>query len=1343
MHRRRILPMIAVAAATAVTAVLGLAAPAAAAPTTVSAVDFEDGTTGPWGARGGVTLTVTDAEAHGGAKSLAVTGRTANWQGLSASSAGLLAVGSVYQVSAWVKLPAGTTGTSGIHFTAEQTPTTGSTTYSWIGGAVETTAGGWVQIGGAYTMPAGMTSVNVYIEAAAIGDQNPSFLVDDIVITTESGGAVPDPDFVPGGAINPVPAPVSLADGTGDVAALTFDDGPNPGTTPALLDYLAEKHLTAVFCVIGQNIQAPGGAAILQRIVNEGHTLCNHSTSYADMGSWTAAQIETDLKANLQIIRTALGNPNQAVPFWRAPNGSWGASPAVAVALGMQPLAVVNTISDWETQDVATLTANLRAAMKPGEIVLAHDGGGDRSGTLAAIETVVDERLADGWSFVLPKGAPPVAGEVVIDTDFESGLDGWSLRGGSGSTTATVGLSTATAHGGAQSAVVTGRVGQGDGIGHDITGLLDPDVTYELSAWVRFGDGQPVDDVWLSRANTDGGSTAFATLAQFDSVTNTGWTEVTARFTGSAAAQSLLYFETRWRSGETGNTSDLYIDDVTLRVPAPAVVEDLTGVKETVGFPVGVAIDSRETTGAASELVQRHFDQVTPENFMKPEAWYDANGDFVTENAEADALMDDAQQNGLRVYGHVLAWHSQTPAWFFQDDAGQPLAADDAGRAVLSERLRTHVFDVAQYLSDRYGLFGSDTNPLRAFDVVNEVVSDGGESADGLRRSEWYRILGEEFIDQAFAYAEEAFNRTYAAPGADRPVALFINDYNTEQGGKQQRYHALVQRLLARGVPVDGVGHQFHVSLAMPVSALEAAITAFEDLPVTQAVTEFDVTTGTPVTQAKLVDQGYYYRDAFRVFRAHADDLYSVTLWGLTDGRSWRNSSGAPLLFDDGYKAKPAYYGAVDGELAAPLRTANVFAGDVALDAAATSSPEWKRLPLHRVEGTASFQLRWAADHLTVYASVDDASADAADGVELALGDAVLRVARDGTGDVPAVVTERAGGYDVVAHLPLTAAAAGATLAFDLRVATGAGTVAWNAAGTLGTLTLVEPLSFLEVVQTDSAPVVDGTVDAAWAEARAVTTDKAVSGSAGAVATVRTLWSGSTLYVLAEVADPTIDVSGSDPWVQDSVEVYVDPGNAKNGSYRYDDSQIRVSAANAVSFGTGDEAFQRGRVRSATSLVDGGYVVELAIELGDAAGPGTFHGLDFQVNDASGGQRTAIGNWADPTGAGYQSTARWGVGELVGTAGPVNTVAPSVSGLAAVNGKLVATPGEWRGDGLTYTYRWQLDGVDIPGATRALYPVRGSDRGHAVSVVVTATAADGRTASAASSSVSIPPKPAK
>ncbi|GGH43556.1 endo-1,4-beta-xylanase [Microbacterium album] len=849
-----------------------------------------------------------------------------------------------------------------------------------------------------------------------------------------------------------------------------------------------------------------------------------------------------------------------------------------------------------------------------------------------------------------PGGGPdpetPAPGTVVLHTDFEDGLGGWAPRdAGAGAPRVEL---TGVAHGGAHAAIVTERSGQGAGIGHDVTGLLVPGTAYRLEAWVRFAEGQPVDDVWLSLARTTGGSTTYSTLGQFSGISNNGWTHVSATFQATAADQALLYFETNYNGS---NRSDFLVDDVVLKVPDAVVIEDLPSLAGTVDVPLGVAIDSRETTGSPAELLRRHFTQITAENHMKPEAWYGADRAFAP-HPEALALMDFAAANDLDLYGHVLVWHSQTPAWFFQDASGAPLAADGSGQQTLRERMRTHIFAVAESLADRYGPYGSASNPVTAFDVVNEVVSDGGEFADGLRRSEWYRILGEEYIDLAFEYADEAFNETYADAGSDRPVALFINDYNTEQDGKQGRYAALVDRLLERGVPLDGVGHQFHVSLAMPISALAGALERFAGLGLTQAVTEFDVTTGTPVTQARLVDQGYYYRDAFEVFRAH--DLFAITVWGLTDGRSWRSSNGAPLLFDDELRAKPAYYGAAGAALPDRLRAANVFAGEVPLE---PDAPEWRRLPLHALDGEGAFQARWTPDGLTVL--VDAPGGDANTAIELELGGTVYTVRGDGTGDVPAAATATDTGVRVAAQLPLDGAAQGDTVAFDVRIG---GIGAWNSPGAVGTLSLIEPLSYLEVVETAEAPDIDGEIDEHWEAAGAVSTDVQVEGTGGASATVRTLWRGNTLYVLAEVADEQVDVSGSDPWVQDSVEIYVDAGNVKNGAYRYDDTQIRISAENAVSFGTGDTAFQQGRLTSATAIVDGGYVVEAAISLLEYGGEGTFHGLDFQVNDGTAGARTAIRNWADPTGTGYQSTAHWGVGQLVaaddGTEPPVKPQPP-------------------------------------------------------------------------------------
>ncbi|WP_210479633.1 endo-1,4-beta-xylanase [Naasia sp. SYSU D00948] len=1244
--------------------ITGPAAPPA--EQTITAVDFDDSTTGTWTPSGNPALAYVDAD---GGKALSIT-RAADYEGIQ-SPVGLLEAGVEYTFSMRARLPEGAAGSTQVRFVVKPA-------YNWVGNAT-IDGSGWTTVTGTFTLPEvdnGGNPIDPAQSQVYIGTSDQAgpytVLVDDILITAATGGEepwepTPDPDFVPGGAVNPVETPVASARGSGNVSALTFDDGPNPGETEEILDFLAANDLPAVFCVIGQNIQAEGGADILRRIVAEGHTLCNHTTSYADMGSWTHAAIEADLKANLEIIRDALGDPDAQVPYFRAPNGSWGSTPEVAVALGMQPLAVVNVINDWETQDEATLTANLRAAMKPGQLVLVHDGGGDRAGTVAAVETVVSERLAEGWTFTLPGGGIPAAGPV-LSSDFEDGLDGWVPRGDAqGDPTVT--LTTEEKHGGAQAALVSNRTSQGDGIGHDVTGLMQPGVTYEITAWVKMAAGAGSDDIWLSMQRTSGGSTSFDTVGQFADVTSGEWRQVTATYQMPAADTAFVYFETSYTDGGAGS---FLLDDVVIQPQEDRGVQPLTPLQDTVDFPIGVAIDRRETTGSASELLLRHFDQITAENHMKPEAWYDAEGAFGI-HPEAQALMDFAQANDLRVYGHTLVWHSQTPAWFFQNGAGQPLTTSETDQQVLRDRLRTHIFAVAEALSTGggYGLFGSETNPLVAFDVVNEVVSDGREEADGLRRSEWYRILGEEYIDLAFQYADEAFNGQYAVEGESRPITLTINDYNTEQIGKQQRMHALVERLLARGVPVDAVGHQFHVSLAMPVQALEDAIVAFSDLPVTQVVSELDVTTGTPVTEALLVDQGYYYRDAFRIFREHTGELFSVTVWGLTDGRSWRNSSGAPLLFDDQLQAKPAYYGAADAELPAPLRTAVVFAGDVALGDGAVDALEWSQLPLHAVEDVAGFQLRWSADRLTAYVRVMDATPEATDAVWFTVGDTTSTVGRNGEGDVDAVTAEVDGGWAVVAHLPLAAAAEGDLVAFDVRATDGAVTSGWAGEGTTGTLTLVEPLSYTEVVEAPAAPAIDGEVDEAWAGANSVVTSKLVAGDPnGAEATVRTLWRDGTLYVLAEVADPTLDASGSDPWIQDSVEIFLDAGNVKNGPYRYDDTQIRISYLNAVSFGTGDEAFQEGRLQSATSVTDGGYIVEAAISLLDEGGVGTFHGLDFQVNDATAGARTAVKTWADPTGLGYQSTARWGVVQLVEPAFVPDPKVATEGGKVAAGGSL-------------------------------------------------------------------------
>ncbi|NUU18346.1 polysaccharide deacetylase family protein [Cellulomonas humilata] len=1285
MRRARVLTAVAASVA------LGLTTtpPALAAetePTVVLQNDFESPDPAPWGPRGPVTLAVTADDAHAGTGSLLVTGRTGDWNGPATNVATLFDAGTTYTVSAWVKLAPGTVGTAPVHFTVEQTPADNQ--YAWVGSPVDVTADAWVQVGGTYTKDAAVTAATLYLEAGVIGSAHPSFLVDDVLITA-AGGTDPVPGVVPGGAVNPTATPVTAARGTGDVAALTFDDGPNGATTEALLDYLGEQGLHATFCVIGQNITAPGGAAVLQRIVSEGHTLCNHTTSYADMGSWTPEQVQADLVENLGIIRDALGDPNAKVPYFRAPNGSWGQSPAVAVSLGMQPLAVINTISDWETQDVPTLTTNLRAAMKPGQVVLAHDGGGDRSGTLAAVRTVVSERLAAGWQFTLPVGGSddPGVPTTSLSTGFEDGLGVWTARGNG--TAPVVATTTAEAHGGVQAASVSGRTDTWHGLGAPVTGIFQAGRTYQISAWVKLAAGETAPaDVRVSVQRDNAGSSSYDTVATATGVTADAWVQVQASYTMAAAESALLYVETA-----SGTPSFLVDDIVVTGSTAPPVQQDIPSLQDVLPWPVGVAIDARETVGTGAELVTKHYDQITHENAMKPEAIQPTEGTFTFE--AADEIIDFAIANGQRVHAHTLVWHSQTPDWFFQHADGTPLADSADDQALLLGRMRTHIETVADHYRTTYGEFGTAGNPIVSVDVVNEVIAES--EADGLRRSAWFATLGASYITDAFEIASQAFN----GGDPDGPVQLFINDYNTELPAKRQAMFDLVEGLLADGVPVDGVGHQFHISLSQSVDQLRTTLQTFAPLGLLQDVSELDVQIDGTVTAEKLVEQGYYYASVFSMLREFPD-LFAVTIWGPYDSRSWRD--GAPLPFDDDLQAKPAYWGIVDPtQLPTLTRQANAPQAD------APDDLQWSLLPLQTISGGTGFQLRWSGDQLTAYVHVVDATDDgAADTVTLF-----------GSGD-PVVVTRAAGtatadGWTAVAQLPLAApGAVGTTVPFDVRVADGSGgLVSWNdlahhqeTGGPLGVVTLVEPVGYVAVPQTSAAPDIDGAVDDAWADAPVLRTDVQVEGTPGATADVRVLWHDDRIDVLAQVTDPSLDATSSNAWEQDSVEIFLDPVNAKSGPYNPADGQYRINYLNAVSI-SGDLAVIGDRLTSATAVVDGGYVVEASLSLGRAVTAGDLAGLDFQVNDGTAGVRGSVRTWSDPTGRSYQNTSRWGVAQLVAPvtpepSAPVVTEQPaSVTGALGSQVTLTAAASGYPEP----TVQWQVRGWlpwqwrDVPGAT--------------------------------------------
>jgi len=317
-------------------------------------------------------------------------------------------------------------------------------------------------------------------------------------------------------------------------------------------------------------------------------------------------------------------------------------------------------------------------------------------------------------------------------------------------------------------------------------------------------------------------------------------------------------------------------------------------------FLVGVALNQRQfteqdTNGAA--LVKAQFNAISPENVMKWESIHPRPGPDGYDFKASDRYVEFGEKNGMFIVGHTLVWHGQTPRWVFQGEG-----TNAATREVLLERMREHIHTVV----------GRYRGRIKAWDVVNEALNDDGT----LRRSPWYRLIGEDYIAKAFEYAHEA----------DPTAELRYNDYSIENGPKRKGVIALVKRLQEQKVPISGLGSQTHANLIWPsADLLDAALTDFAALGLPISITELDVNAAqrgqrsqsADVSQnaqaagggvandvnQKLADQ---YASLFRVFLKHRKNIQLVTFWGVTDRDSWRRA-GTPLLFDGEWRPKAAF----------------------------------------------------------------------------------------------------------------------------------------------------------------------------------------------------------------------------------------------------------------------------------------------------------------------------------------------------------------------------------------------------------------------------------------------------
>ena len=326
-------------------------------------------------------------------------------------------------------------------------------------------------------------------------------------------------------------------------------------------------------------------------------------------------------------------------------------------------------------------------------------------------------------------------------------------------------------------------------------------------------------------------------------------------------------------------------------------------------FYIGSALSVGQVDGkdsASMDIVLKHFNTITAENCMKSAQIQPREGEFSFENA--DKFVEFGEKHGMHIVGHTLVWHSQAPRWFFTDSLG-----NDVTREVLVERMKTHIHTVVGRYKGR----------VHGWDVVNEAIENDGS----WRKTKFYEIIGEDYIDLTFQFAHEA----------DPDAELYYNDYSMADAGRRDAVVRMVNDLKGRGIKIDGIGLQGHFLMNYPsVEEYDKTLVAFGETGAKLMITELDMTVLQMPGQnrgANVGDQAEYeaamnpyaaglpdsvatvWNDRmeafFDLFLKHSDKITRVTLWGVTDNHSWKNNwpvrgrTDYPLLFDRNYQPKP------------------------------------------------------------------------------------------------------------------------------------------------------------------------------------------------------------------------------------------------------------------------------------------------------------------------------------------------------------------------------------------------------------------------------------------------------
>ena len=528
------------------------------------------------------------------------------------------------------------------------------------------------------------------------------------------------------------------------------------------------------------------------------------------------------------------------------------------------------------------------ANVKKNELIM---GGSDDGGNTGGNDTPVTPPASN------ITGDKPTGTGTGVSDDFEGSGTSWTSRGDS----VELLMSGDMKHGGSKALAVTGRTASWNGI-QNTSSEIKAGGSYSLSSYVGYNNSAYSSAGFTFGVQYDlNGTTNYDNIA--DATASSGkWAELSGDFTVPAGAENIsLYIQTAYSENDTAaDLIDFFVDDIKLTggsssstpgndTPSDPVTTDSLKEKFANCFKIGTSVSPNELNSGA-DFIKKHFNSITPENELKPDALLSPG----TDNTRAKVSLDRAaatlkfcEQNGIPLRGHTFVWYSQTPDWFFRENfqSGAAYVSKD----IMNQRLENFIKDTFDLLATQY-----PNLEVYSYDVCNELfLNDGGGLRPG-SNSGWTAVYGDtndEFIINAFTYA-----RKYAPKGCK----LYINDYNEYIPAKTDDIYNMAMKLKELGV-IDGIGMQSHLDVKYPSAQLyKTGLEKFLSTGLEVQITELDITCGDESAQAQL------FADVFQMAADHADQIPAFTVWGTHDSISWRRDN-TPLMFGANYTPKAAY----------------------------------------------------------------------------------------------------------------------------------------------------------------------------------------------------------------------------------------------------------------------------------------------------------------------------------------------------------------------------------------------------------------------------------------------------